>query len=97
MLGNWKKNLWNMKVTIIPIVIGAFGTVTKGLIQGLDDLEIRGRVDTIQTTALLRMARILRLEETCCHSNSSKRSSTNTDMKNSQGVNNNNNNNNNNP
>ena len=25
------KNLWNMKVTIIPIVIGAFGTVTKGL------------------------------------------------------------------
>ena len=25
----WKK-LWNMKVTIIPIVIVAFGTVTKG-------------------------------------------------------------------
>ena len=25
------KKLWNMKVTIIPIVIGAFGTVTKGL------------------------------------------------------------------
>ena len=25
------KKLWNMKVTIIPIVIGAFGTETKGL------------------------------------------------------------------
>ena len=25
------KKLWNMKVTIIPIVIGAFVTVTKGL------------------------------------------------------------------
>ena len=25
-----KKKLWNMKWTIIPIVIGAFGTVTKG-------------------------------------------------------------------
>ena len=25
------KKLWNMKVTIITIVIGAFGTVTKGL------------------------------------------------------------------
>ena len=25
------KKLWNMKVTVIPIVIGAFGTVTKGL------------------------------------------------------------------
>ena len=24
------KKLWNMKVTIIPIVIGAFGTVNKG-------------------------------------------------------------------
>ncbi len=24
------KKLWNMQVTIIPIVIGAFGTVTKG-------------------------------------------------------------------
>ena len=30
------------------------------LIQGLDDLEISGRVETIQTTALLRSARILR-------------------------------------
>ena len=49
-----------MKVTIIPIVIGAFGTVTKGLLKGLEDLEDGGRVDTIQTTALLKTARILR-------------------------------------
>ena len=49
-----------MKVTIIPIVIGALGTVTKGLINGLEDLEIRERVETIQTTAVLRSARILR-------------------------------------
>ena len=34
--------------------------VTKGLIKGLEDLEIWGRVETIQTTALLRSARILR-------------------------------------
>ena len=54
------KKLWNMKVTIIPIVIGALGTVTKGLIKGLEDLKTRGRVETIQTTALLRSARILR-------------------------------------
>ena len=49
-----------MKVTVIPIVIGAFGTVTEGLIKGLEDLEIRGRLETIQTTALRRSARILR-------------------------------------
>ena len=53
-----------MKVTIISIVIGAFGTVTKGLVQGLEDLEIMGRVETIQTTALLRSARILRVLDT---------------------------------
>ena len=52
--------LWNMKVTVIPIVIGALGTVTKGLVQGLEDLEIRGRVETMQTTTLLRSARILK-------------------------------------
>ena len=54
------KKLWNIKVTIIWIVIGAFCTVTKGLLKGLDDLEVGGRVETMQTTALLRTARILR-------------------------------------
>ena len=54
------KKLCNMQVTIIPIVIGAFGTVTKGLLKGLEDLEVGGRVETIQTTTLLRTARILR-------------------------------------
>ena len=49
-----------MKATIIPIVIGAFGTVTKGLLKGLEDLEVGRRVETIQTTTLLRTARILR-------------------------------------
>ena len=49
-----------MQVTIIPIVIGAFGTVTKELLKGLEDLEVDERVETIQTTALLRRARILR-------------------------------------
>ena len=54
------KRLSNMKVTIIPIVIGTFGTVTKGLLKGQEDLEVGGRVETIQTTVLLKTARILR-------------------------------------
>ena len=33
------KKLWNMKVMIIPIVIGNLGTVTKGLLKGLEDLK----------------------------------------------------------
>ena len=39
-----------MKVTVILIVIGALGTITKGLMKELEDLERRGRVETIQTT-----------------------------------------------
>ena len=33
------KKLWNMKVTIVPIGIGALSTITKGLLKGLEDLE----------------------------------------------------------
>ena len=47
------KKLWNMQVTVIPIVISAFGTRTKGLLKALEDLEIGGRVETIQTTCVL--------------------------------------------
>ena len=49
------KKLWKMQVTIIPVVIG---TVTKGLLKGLEDLEVGGRMETVQT--FLRTARILR-------------------------------------
>ena len=49
-----------MMVMVIAIVIGALDTVNKGLVKGLEDLEIRGRAETIQPTALLRSARILR-------------------------------------
>ena len=52
--------MWNVHVTITPIGVGAFGTVTKGLLKGLEDLEVGGRVETTQTTALLRMTRLPR-------------------------------------
>ena len=48
-------------MTVIPVIpIGALGTILKGLVQGLEELGIRGQVETIQTTELLRSARILR-------------------------------------
>ena len=53
------KKLWNMEVMELPIVIYALGTIPNGLVKGLEDLEIRGRVETILTT-VLRSARILR-------------------------------------
>ena len=42
-----------MKVTIIPIVIGAFGAVTKELLKEMEDLVVEERVETIQTTISL--------------------------------------------
>ena len=79
----------------IPIEIGAFGPVTEGLFKGLDDLEVGGRVANIQTTALLRTARILRgVLETWGDLLSLKlhcKPSADADVKNAKGVNNNDN------
>ena len=44
-LAREQKKLGNRQVTVIPIVIGALGRITKDSVQGLDDLEIRRRVD----------------------------------------------------
>ena len=49
-----------MKKTVGPIIVDDLDRVTKGLIQGLEDFEIRGRMETIQSTSLLRSARVLR-------------------------------------
>ena len=39
-------------MTIISFVFGALGSVTKGLIQEFEDLEIKRRMETIQTTII---------------------------------------------
>ena len=41
------QKVWNMKVTVIPIVIVAFGTIPKEWEKGLEALEIKGQVETI--------------------------------------------------
>ena len=38
---------WIMKVTVIPIVIGALGTIRKVLVRSLEELEIGGRAEII--------------------------------------------------
>ena len=49
-----------MMVTVIQIVIDVLGTLPKGFERGSEELKIRGLAETIQITALLRSARILR-------------------------------------
>ena len=50
----------NMKVTMIPIVSAALGTIPKGLVKELKGLEIRGQVETIHITVLSMSVEILR-------------------------------------
>ena len=60
-----------MKMAKIPIVIGVLGTVTKVLVQGLEDFEITGGVRP--SKLLHNWDRPEYCEESCCHSNSSEK------------------------
>ena len=70
MLENGKK-LWNIKVTVIPIVNGAVGTVTKRLVSGTGGFGNRTRED-IQNNSIVKIGHnteknrgdLRRLEET---------------------------------
>ena len=63
-------------------------TIPKGLINGLEELEIRGQAETIQTIQNLSEYReeSSRIAETYCHSDSSERPSANAGVKNSKGM-----------
>ena len=43
------KKLWHIKVTLLPVLQS--GTVTKRLVKGQEESEIRGQVETIEITA----------------------------------------------
>ena len=54
-----KRKNWNNKVMVIPIVVGALGTVPKIFEKRQKELENRDRIETIQTPERLGFARIL--------------------------------------
>ena len=57
-----------MEMTVIPIVMARSVQSTKILVEGLEGLEIRRQVETIQTTILLGSVKILgRVLETWEH------------------------------
>ena len=62
-------------MTVMRLGVGTLSTVKKGLVQRLEDLEIKGRVENIETTALLRSVKIPRVPETNCFSESSGKQS----------------------
>ena len=52
--------LGHMRAKVIPIVVGVLNMVPKSLEKEPEELEINGTIKTIQTTTLLRSARILK-------------------------------------
>ena len=53
--------MWGMKkVTVIPVVIGALGAVSKEFDKWIEKIRIDLRTGHVQKTALLGTARILR-------------------------------------
>ena len=46
-----------MKMTVLPIVVGALGTIPKELVKESEDLKIIGQAETIQTTTMMSSLR----------------------------------------
>jgi len=54
------KKMWNMKCTIIPIITGATGIVTRSLRKSLEAVPGKRSIDSLQKTAVLGTSHIIR-------------------------------------
>ena len=55
------KRMWNMRsVIVVPVIVGALGSITKKLDEWLEKLDITVNIALLQKTTLLGTARILR-------------------------------------
>jgi hypothetical protein len=52
--------MWNLKCTIIPIVIGATGIATRSLRKNLEAVPGKHSIDLLQKTAILGTSYIIR-------------------------------------
>ena len=54
------KNMWDISVKVIPVLVGALGTTPKKLKKRLSDIGIETRIVELQKTITLYSARIFR-------------------------------------
>jgi len=54
------QRMWNLKCTIVPIIIGATGTVTRSLRKNLETVPGKHSIDSLQKTAILGISHIIR-------------------------------------
>ena len=55
-----RREMWSIKTSVVPIVLGALGTVTNNLGKYLKTIGFTATVELLQKAALLGTARILR-------------------------------------
>jgi hypothetical protein len=54
------QRMWNLKCTIIPIVVGTTGIVTRSLKKNLEAVPGKHSIDSLQKTAKLGTSHIIR-------------------------------------
>ena len=54
------QRMWNLKCTIIPVIIGATGIVTRSLRKNLEAVLGKHSIDSLQKTAVLGTSHIIR-------------------------------------
>ena len=54
------ERLWNVKAKVIPIVLGALGTVTRSLSNHIKEIGVKTQIKLIEKSVLLGTARVLR-------------------------------------
>jgi len=52
--------MWNLKCTVIPVIIGVTGIVTRSLRKNLETVAEKHSIDSLQKTAILRTSDIIR-------------------------------------
>jgi hypothetical protein len=54
------KRMWNLKCTIITVIIGATGIVTRSLKKNFETVPEKHSIDSLQKTAILGTSHIIR-------------------------------------
>jgi len=54
------QRMWNLKWTIVPVIIGATGIVTRSLKKNLETVPGIHSIDSLQNTAILGTSHIIR-------------------------------------
>ena len=54
------RRMWNLKCTIVPVIIGVTGIVTRSLRKNLDTVPGKHSIDSVQKTAVLGTSHTIR-------------------------------------